>query len=79
VYPIYFRKKIDLNDIPNVFLVSFLITKVANFVKIPVFIEYPSLFFYFTKMNRIKKNAKGKGLNIGYTPLIIMFIFRHAE
>jgi len=28
-----------------------LVTKVTNFVKIPVFIGYPFLFFYFTKMS----------------------------
>jgi len=27
-----------------------LITKVTNFVKIPILIGYPFLFFYFTKM-----------------------------
>jgi len=41
----------DLNGIPEAFLVFFLITKVTNFVKIPIFIGYPFLCFYFTKMS----------------------------
>jgi len=41
----------DLNSIPKIFLVFSLITKVTNFVKIPTFIGYPFLFFYFTKMS----------------------------
>jgi len=50
-YTRYTFEKIDLNGIPKVFLVFSLITKVTNFVKIPVFIGYPFLFLYFTKMS----------------------------
>jgi len=42
VYLIYLRKK-DLNGIPKIFLVFSLITKVTNFVKIPIFIGFPFL------------------------------------
>jgi len=41
--------KMDLNGIPIVFLVFSLITKVTNFVKIPLFTGYPFPFFNFTK------------------------------
>jgi len=47
-YTRYTYEKIDLNGIPKVFLVFSLITKVTNFVKIPIFIGYPFLLFYIT-------------------------------
>jgi len=50
-YTLYTFEKIDLNDIPIVFLVFSLLTKVTNFVKLPLFIGYLFLFFNFTKMN----------------------------
>jgi len=51
VYSIYLPEKNDLIGIPKVFLVFSLITKLTNFVKIPIFIGYPILFCYFTKMS----------------------------
>jgi len=45
-------KKIDLYGNSKIFLVVFsLITKVKNFVKLQIFIGYPSLIFYFTKIS----------------------------
>jgi len=44
-YTRYIYEKKDLNGIPKVFLVFSLITKVSNFVKMPIFIRYPFLFF----------------------------------
>jgi len=44
-------KKNDFNGIPGVFFVFSVITKVTNFVKIPIFIRYPFLIFYITKMS----------------------------
>jgi len=45
---------IDLNGIPKVFAVFSLITKITNFVKIPLFIGYHFLFLYFTKRSPIR-------------------------
>jgi len=45
-YTAYTCENMDLNGIPNFFSLS-LITKVTNFLKIPIFIGYPFLFFYF--------------------------------
>jgi len=51
-YTRYTFEKNDLNGVPNVFLVFSLI-KVTYFVKIPLFIGYPFLFVYITKMSSI--------------------------
>jgi len=50
-YTRYTYEKIDLNGIPKVFLVFSLITKVTNFVKIPIIMGYSFLLFSFTKMS----------------------------